>query len=345
MCETGTSLQVEFPNFNSNTTGDHSAAGADSTILGAWVEKGGVFTQMTFGGFTTGTILNGGRTLSDVVGLTYTTGDLIYIIVKINNPGFLLYGGGVGNTVLGEGMVLSASDIPYTPGDAIPLTAGALNLYSPCAIVAQTNKPTFAILGDSIGFGSQDTADITGNLGYVARSIGPTFGYINFSISGTQTSSFTAANSPKRMAIVNAYCTHVMSEYGINNMEIGGQTAAQVETGLQGIWALFPALRTYQCTLTPASTSTDSFKTLVNQTQRSYGADRITVNTYIRTAPSPLTAVFDPCTTAESSLNSGLYIVDGTNFKYTPDGLHPNAACIALIVSNNTIPISAFSWP
>ena len=82
-------------------------------------------------------------------------------------------------------------------------------------------------------------------------------------------------------------------------------------------------MQVWQATITPRSTSTDSFATTVNQTPLN-AAVLTEVNDYIRTLPSPLAGVIEASDAASSARNSGLWKVTGAAQYATSDGLHPS---------------------
>jgi len=107
----------------------------------------------------------------------------------------------------------------------------------------------------------------------------------------------------------------------------------------------------FQTTITPSTTSTDSFATLANQTaalsfSTAGNGTREQLNDWLRDggpirdgvaaaigAPDairsshnahPLSGVLEMADTVESSRNSGKWKVDGTALKWTGDGIHPS---------------------
>lgn len=150
----------------------------------------------------------------------------------------------------------------------------------------------------------------------------------------------------RRMKMMNQ-CTHIISDYGINDLN-SGRTAALLQGDMLAFWRLFSqrGMKVFHTTITPKTTSTDNFTTVANQTPFGAEAHRITVNNWLRDgAPitsttgiavaagtstnviragavgHPLTGVFDTATTVETALNSGRWRLDSIQ----SDGLHPNA--------------------
>lgn len=136
--------------------------------------------------------------------------------------------------------------------------------YYPVAIVAQTTKPSVVIIGDSRQVGGREySADASGDVGEVARIVGPQFGYINFGASATLGSAFLAASKTFRDPLL-AYVTHVINTYGVNDLA-GGASAATLATTRASIAALYPTKTVIGTTLAPYVTSSDGYATVANQ--------------------------------------------------------------------------------
>lgn len=336
-----TSFQVVLQGWFGNGNGD-KGFGADTSVLSVELEyPARNCTTVTFSGASKAAIPNGGELISDPIRVNVAPGDTAWIYIALHNATALGWGGNDINPAIGDAMNVSASPIAHVPCGPVTTNISAnQGLLVPSAIVAQTTRPSICIIGDSIGYQRRDTTDRRGDAGYIARSIGSSFGYINQSISGSQTLQFTSTTAPRRIALAKSYCTHVLSQLGINNLEIGKQTAAQVQSGLETVYRAFSPLPIWQTTLLPASISEDGFRTTHYQRQRSYGSDRLQVNSWIRSKEFPGRGFFDPNTIAEPSPNSGLWCAGCTE-----DGLHPNHTGTMAIVSAKTVAPSAFIWP
>jgi hypothetical protein len=110
------------------------------------------------------------------------------------------------------------------------------------------------------------------------------------------------------------------------------RAAAQMQTILPNVYALFSGKRVYQATYEPYTTSTDSWATTANQTADATNGDRITMNTAIRGGLGGIAGYFDIASVAESALNSGKWKAPN----WTSDGLHGNQNANANF-SNSTI--------
>ncbi len=214
------------------------------------------------------------------------------------------------------------------------------NSYSPVVIFGTpvTPQPTVAIIGDSIASGFTDV--LLYDFGYIVRALANNnVPYINLAHKGETASQFSSlANSSRRRAFLE-YATHAIVNYGTNDLAALSSFVATA-TNLQTIWQSLAALGlpVYQTTITPRTTSTDSWATTANQTiVNGCGQPRTDLNNWLRAGapvsggvpvapgtagavPSPyLTGVFDICPAVETGV--GLWKPG-----LTPDGVHPNTA-------------------
>ena len=221
-----------------------------------------------------------------------------------------------------------------------------LTIITPCAIVYPTRKPTCLVIGDSRGFGYGDLIDGAADMGEMARSIGPRFGYINACLYSDRVQRFVASHS--RRAALAAYCSHIIGNYGINDVQAGTRTADQVEADIQAVTALFPDKKVFWNTVTPSGDSTDGFVTLSNQTPKAVSqAARIALNDDLRRnlrpsngTPLGLAGVFDTASVVESSLNSGKFAIGNGGQAITGDGLHLNYVGYAMIANSRAIDLA-----
>lgn len=139
--------------------------------------------------------------------------------------------------------------------------------YGPIAIVAMTSKPSYIIIGDSKAFGQQDAAsDPTADQG-LGRLIGTHYAYSSFAVGSSLGSQYLSASRTFRDALVaSGYWSHGIDQYGLNDIQSGGSTAAQVITTRGSIAALYTNIQMIGTTLTPQASSTDNFITSANQT-------------------------------------------------------------------------------
>lgn len=211
-------------------------------------------------------------------------------------------------------------------------TSGIATAYafSPIAIIGNVSSPSPSVLfyGDSIAFGAHDNDPVTGsgdNFGFIVRSLNSAnLGWAGSAESGEQVGN---VNDGVVRHTVDQFATHAIVEYGINDIA-NGSSLSTLQTNLQNFWNWLASagVKVYQTTITPYSSSTDGFVTLVNQTpEPNCGPNsiRTQLNDWIRTTPSPLSGYFETADTVESSRNSGLWKVNGST-SITVEGLHPN---------------------
>lgn len=333
-----TSLQLVLPNWYVNASMVETNGGGVGTWTASIEYPAGTFKQVKFGGAAAGTVAAGSNLVSDACSVTIPSGAKFWTRVWQSAPGKILWS----NQYVGDGTAefsagLTAGACPdYTMGGSggvcTPIAGGMM---TPCAIIAQTSKPSIGLVGDSIAVGKGDVADPGCLQGYLARAFGGRYGLLNVGVSSDTLQNFVISHT-KRQALVNAYCSHVIVEYGSNDV-INGRTAAQVLADTITTLGYFPTKRTAVCTLTPRVTSTDAYITEANQTVLASEPVRLVVNAQRRaglvaaTALAPVAAVFDIERSCESAYLSGKWkVITGTispaSPTYTDDGIHPNRA-------------------
>lgn len=203
--------------------------------------------------------------------------------------------------------------------------------------------PSVTITGDSIGsYGLNDNAgadavggartggDSAFNRGYLRRAIHGLKGYpvLGLGRSGAKIEGGYGAGFARRQAILTKASTHVISQLGQNNVSDGEATLKTKIDALLAAYAAF-SLPLVQCGLCPASTSTDAFATLANQTPASVALRDNMAAYYQAKVGSTLHSVLTPM--------DFLSPVGGDHGKWSPiasvaataDGIHPNANAAA----------------
>ena len=144
-----------------------------------------------------------------------------------------------------------------------------------------------ALVGDSRLVGVGDTYNAATYLrGHVEKMLGggKQVGVLNIAAFADRVQWYLSSNT-NRSALLQ-YCSHILCNYGTNDIQAGGQSAATTHTRLQTLFSATSANITgkpiYQTTLEPQSTSTDSFVTEANQTTVSSNAARVTFNVTLR---------------------------------------------------------------
>ncbi len=318
-----TSLQIGTANWYLNASFVETAiAGASSVTAAIEYPLGTTPTQILYSGIATGSIPSGQTLISDAVSKTVPQGAIFAIRMWFSNASGIPYRS---STELGmpDGFVFPSAVDHTMDNTAVAATGNTWG--GPCLIIGTTTAPTVGLLGDSICAGTGD--NVTGNTGllqcgYLERSL-PGLGIMNCGVYGDRVDKFLASSTLRRALV--SYCSHIISEYGFNDIS-GGRTPAQVLTDLTTLWNLFPTKKVAQCTITPKTTSTDSWATIANQTLTTESPNIVTLNTSLRLKPAPLDQVFDVGAVYESNgLNGGKWLIGySAALNATTDGIHPN---------------------
>lgn len=342
--ENCTSIQCVYANFYVNPASTHAEIGSGSaaTITASIEYPAGVRNQLLFGGSPSGVIPDNGLLVSDPLSLTTTRGTWCWPLTfwtsttgVLSIPHDLTGTGlpGAGLEVAVSGLTDKTMSGTVTPAD---------NEYGPIAIIGTTTRNSVVIVGDSIGLGdsSKETVgDASGDFGVVARSIGPYYAYSSLCQNGDQAEDFVASHTNR--AALFAYASHLICEYGSNDLYTNSASAATVLGLLQSIWgyhtALGPEKVACQTSIAPRTNSTDNWATTGGQSQVSSTVNtrRISVNNTNAALPAGLHKYFDINAALEAS--PGIWKVTGSANGYVVDGIHPNTAGSLLIPASGVI--------
>lgn len=315
MRENVTSVQIAFANFYGET---EDGPGAAMTVEAAIEYPVGTFTRVLFGGVNQQTIADGAMgALSDACSVTMPRGALFYVRAFLNCASGVSYLAAPPNLPTGAVYSTAGGQTSAVMGGVVG--AGSVAV-PPALIVAQTSRPSVFVFGDSIGAGAGDLADdLSLDSGIILRAIGPNFAYSSSALSGTTLAQLVSASTKRRSAL--GYFSHIINQRGIN--DVGGSSAATVIATLQSFLALpnVAGKKVFQTTLTPSSTSTDSWATTANQTGTNT-AIIVGFNQQVIAGVPGLEGHFDVARVGESAPFSNKWRVDlGTP---TADGLHPS---------------------
>lgn len=293
-----------------NAGAAETGSGSAQTIKASIEYPAGTFTVVTFGGSATGNMATGDTLVSDQVAVDIPAGAQFWSRCFVTSAAAIVYE--TSGSYPGDGFENSGATDKTTSGT---VTQGSTAGYGPVAIIDYTTRASVAIIGDSktrlvTGIGNT----WAGEFGEIAPSLGRTIACMNLGRSGEAATGFITAHT-KRVALA-AYCSHVVCNYGINDLTIGGSSAS-VQASLTTIRGYFTQ-PFFQGTIAPVSTSTDSWVTTANQTTVASNANRVAVNTWLR-AGNLGDGIFDIAGVVESSLNSGIWAAG-----YTSDGTHEN---------------------
>lgn len=352
-----TQLKIELPAWYwARTTTKVEAGALGSITYKASIEyPAGVFTQVRFnGGAVSGQATGSVPLLSDWVNVNIPKGAGFWVrtyAVATNQIVFCDATAGsnfwVCDFANGEAYEYAASGITDKTmgGTLVPnkVTNDAA-LCHPTAIVGMTRKATVLLIGDSRVAGFGDFFNAAGDVGELARSIGPQLAYINVGSAGDTLSEFIAS-STRRQAL-KQWCSHVVVETAVNALRSGtgqNKTAATVLTEQQTILGYFADKRRYTTTIAPVTTSNNSWANDPNQTLNSNSAQINTYNDAIRAGVAGSLGYFEIGDQMMTARNSGKWKFDGTANKYTADGLHATAFGYQVIQDSGAVDPSRFS--
>jgi lysophospholipase L1-like esterase len=335
-----TSICLLYGNYYWNGSNADTNGANNITVKASIEYPSGTFFPVTFGGSTTTTITPGSFAISDQIsGLSLAAaGDFFYSRTWVSQSAGEKWPIGLVTTPgNGEGVEEGGTD-KTASGTVATSTSFS---YSPSAVLGTPTVPVaaVAIVGDSIALGYNDTNGPWADRGFLWRAFGttPTGVYVNGAKNGAMANEMTATNAAVNRLQVLQYATDAICEFGINDIITNHtDSLVTIKANLTAIWTMLNAAgvaRVYQTTITPSTTSADSWATTANQTTKTGETVRTALNDWIRTTPSPLTGYLEVADIIESARNSGKFIVTGAANYATTDGIHPTPAAHALIAA------------
>lgn len=196
--------------------------------------------------------------------------------------------------------VIGTTDAFYDMADLstpVHQAAGSatVNFIGPSLItgdVAAPNAKAVLLIGDSLVYSQGDVTSVgsRGSSGAYARKLDILgASYVKYAQKGATLQAYADGvanvNYVEFMALVRAAVTHVVVQPGINDVRLA-RTQAQVLADRATLVADFAGKSVVQTTLTPRTSSTDSWATVANQSQQTDGnmAEWANINTGIRAA-------------------------------------------------------------
>lgn len=354
--DTITALQLGFVNWQttaggSNPTGTAELNGNAVSTIKASVEYplGSTPQLVLWAGANTKAIAAGALEISDVLTKAIPNGAKFAVrTYRTQASGNMLHttagnaaGQGQGDmTVPGDFYLPSATTTPditldtADPGVSANTQAGAG--YYPALILGQTMKPSVAIIGDSIAYGSFDLPDSAGDMGSIARVVGQTLGYTNIATPGERLMYFALSNAKRAQLL--PYVSNVILALGRNDVS-NARTLANYQADFATAMALFTGKKVHAATMTPRSTSTDNWTALAgaNQTVETNSAIWISINDWLRTGAAGLSSVFSIDDASAISRVVDKWITTGVAFATTGDGTHPAPGMYQTIKNSGVI--------
>lgn len=354
-------LSVVYINSPGNINSTAVTTTGDVTITASLEYPSGTFTQITFSNNNTSCVLKRGqRIVSDSIlcdiadGADFWVRTCVTVTAGVIFPKFWATASGYN-----EG-ALAGSDATMTG----TITNSSSNTFGASAIIGNstTSKATIANIGDSLSSGQSDsgTAASNPNLyggGIYGRAFGQNYPTLIMNIAGQSIAQW--ATNKARLTHLFATCQYFICQLGINDCR-SSDVQATIQANYIALWDILRSIGIYgyQTTITPNTTSTDSWATTANQTPfatNNCNTKRIAINDWIRDgAPinvstrvavatgdasgttvragdprHPLLGYFEVADTVESARNSGIWKAPN----YTTDGLHGTSTSYPLMAA------------
>lgn len=302
----------------------------------------GTFWQVTWASATSKSIAAGGLVTSDVVpGLTIPAGAK-YWERTVNlggtvNP-FPVVELPAASTVLG---VDDGNDVTDKGNSGTVSPTSGINTFGAavilCDMLAHAAARSVIVLGDSLSFGQADDSAVGAlhGSGFLDRMLDTKgFGHMKVAKAGMSASDLAGSNTAiaNLVALCGVSVSEVIDAFGINDLRLG-RTQVQLLADKQTYYtAVVNGRKLKATTLTPRSTSTDSWATTVNQTAQVDGnmAALNSVNAAIRAGLTQTSGYLDAADAAMSARDSDIHAAPPAG---TPDGTHFNSTNAARIAS------------
>jgi hypothetical protein len=321
---------------------------ADACTIKRYIEyPAGTFHQVTWAGAASIAIAsNSGPTKSDVV-VSSVTGQPLVIpagaqfferTVNLNASvtNFPVQVMPAGCSVLG----LPDGNVTTDQGNGAAIGAtSTTNTFGAAALIGSINSAaarSFIVFGDSIAFGQGDVTNVgaKGSSGWVARML-DNLGHTYFKLAMPGQSAYELSISYAKVAALVSVLKYsdVIFEHGVNDLRIG-RTLAQILADQQTLYmnVIGPGVRRFQTTITPRTTSSNSWADVAGQSPQTDGnmASLNPLNTAIRAGVANIDFVIETADAAMSARDSDVW---GGPFPPVLDGTHPTSARAAALAT------------
>lgn len=322
-----TSLQCVFPNWYWDGV-FHLSGGP--LLIEACIEYpiGVTSTRLLFSGINQGSIPDGTNLLTDALAIVIPRGAQ-FAVRSWTHSDFSYIRRGLWQGFAGDSSITSGANL--TTANLVTGIAGGFGgnttMYGPVAVVAQTTKPSFFLIGDSIAAGTTDVGGgPSGDFGILAESLGPYTAYSSMAVSGLRALN-VVADSAMHVTLGN-YHSHIATNLGTNDLVASARTVPQLIADLNTIIALYPGKPFYAMSLIPRTTG--SWATYAGQALLAQEASIESISaTILAKGLTGQAGAFDPRTPLMATLDDGsLPVSNSGRWIYSPvltaDGVHPN---------------------
>ena len=303
-------------------TGLETGGGAATYTASVEYPSGTIAAQIKWSGSVSKSAADLEVFRSDLAAVSIPKGDVFFVRVWRSSAVGIIYNkfGGLldteaTTTYSGEGFTfgVTQADLTMTPGQFTNIGNTGTG-FRPQAIVTYTTKPSLALVGDSRVNNDTQLDSVTDGFGLVGE-LERTFGmqYPCIKLSQSSERCYNAVNRYTYRRQLAAYCTHVISNYGVNDFR-DSKTAAQTIAAQQALAALI-GKPYYVCTVAPMANAGNTV------TDATVNPLRIAYNAIIRKGDAAFAGTLEIADIVETARDSGLWISG-----YTSDGLHANTA-------------------
>jgi lysophospholipase L1-like esterase len=347
-----------------NTYGGGRVAAENSIFVRAALEDVNGFPhQLTFNGESEAEIVAEGVAVSDPIPLLLRAGWRVRsrTWVRVDTDGDLVPVGVGFSDHYAEGRIADAAASAILDDDLTLATPGGF-YFTPAVLGADFTHATTSVFLylDSITAGQGDANTDHDQQGWALRGLAGLVPYVMGAIPGDSVYAFTAppsgapnaVNDRRQRMQLTEGCTHALGMAGTNDLTTTGVTAVSIKRSLLRLWRGFKirGMFVIAATITPRTSSTDGWTTLVNQTVGENESVRVAINDWIRDggpfsvdgsgeeAPAaigstatgvvrfgetghPADKYYELADTVESSRNSGKWVV--VTGQDMTDGVHP----------------------
>lgn len=342
-CVAFSQIQIKWWNgfVNSSVAGVETGPGASTTLAMSIEYPRGTFTQLTFGGASTGTVGSNAIVASDVVDLGFVVPAYRWFRIGFyaSNPNGVPYSSwaNLKDARGGDEFATNANGTDKTMGGTI-VNLDMVSMLFPNLVLGYSDRVVWGVHGDSITAGVNDYwPDPSGGRGLFGRGLAPLVPHVNFGCPGDRAEYFVGSHTARTALMLESGATRIIDAYGVNDIN-NSRTAAQLQSDRTAIRTYYPSSLVFDTTVTPQTTSTDGFRTAANQTitSASKNTQRIAFNSALRgpnvTFASP--GVIDVAGLIETSTsNEQGPVQDGGVWipGLVTDGTHPSSRASALL--------------
>lgn len=323
-------IVLGFPGFYSTASGQANFT-TSYAVTAAIEYPAGTFTAVQFSGASSQTVTPGDVIYySDPTPVYIPAGTQFWVKLYVTWTGglvaFPLASFGVCGTSsewmdYGVGLTdQTQTTTTFTPDLANPPFNQGTGFMPQVLARTSTRVPVVGMLGDSITQGSGDQTDPTWGATSWARGLRGVIPAVNVGRFAEQASNYLS-NPRGRSSVLRDSITHLVFAYGRNDFDSSVSSATML-TRMQNTLNPYLArgVKCYVATVTPRTTSTDSWITEVNQTVHNAGfeAQRVAYNAAIRAnwASYGLSGIFDFARVMDPT-DSGKWIVTGYTGRFS----------------------------